>query len=687
MIKGLETRREDPGRNLGALGAALLTFLLAVAAQPAHGAAPRTIPALREWTDTSGSYVFGETTQIILEEADAAQLSDAASTLAQDLLDLTGYSIPVVIGISNAQTGDIYLTLGATDPALGQEGYLLEVSDQFRIRAPTETGVFYGTRSLLQMLRQGYEIPGGTARDWPDYPERGLMVDLGRKYFSMPFLRRHIKELAYLKLNYFHLHLSDTFGFRLESARHPEITSPQHYSKADIQALLALAASYHVMLVPEIDLPAHATALLAAHPELQLPGHPDKLDLGQPASYTLVEDLLEEYLPLFPAPFWHTGADEYLAQSEYDNYPQLLSYAQQQYGPSASAQDVYLGFVNWVDGLVKSQGKQLRAWNDIYGTVGAVNAPEPDIILEEWTTSILPADALLKGHSILNCNYASLYYVLGWPDSQQANPVNLYLYWAPNLQWPGNVSLPAGTPGMRGGKLHVWCDLPDAQTEDQVQTGIADSLRGLAQNSWGSPKLVAAYSAFAQISDQTGHEPGWGPDFTLTPPAQSASVAAGQSATYTLQLTPLLGFHQPIGLSCATQLTGAACTVAPATVTLDGSNAVSVIATVSTTGAGGVALNPIQPPAPRVPSECAWAALILPGLFWRARRGSRGKARGRLRLAVAALLLGGLAAASCGSSRSAQPIPPQTPAGNYTVVLTASSGSLTHRAVLELTVR
>lgn len=668
--------------------AALITFLLHAFALSAQAAQPKTIPALKEWTDTSSAYLFVANAQIVLDEAYASQLSDAASIFANDLLDLTGYSIPIVVGLSNAKAGDIYLTLGATDSSIGQEGYLLSAADRMTISAQTDTGVFYGTRSVLQMLRQGFEIQGGAARDWPDYPERGLMVDLGRKFFSIQFLQRHIKELAYLKLNYFHFHLSDTFGFRLESSSHPEITSADHYSTADIQALLALAQSYHVMIVPEIDVPAHSTAILAPHPDLQLPGHPDEMDLGKPGTYTLVSDLLNEYLPLFPAPFWHTGADEYLSPSDYANYPELLSYAQQLYGPSANAQDIYVGFVNWVDRIVSAQGKQLRSWNDIYGVTGNVNTPNPDIVLEIWTTGITPNDALSKGHTIMNCSAGPLYYVLGRAPSDQADPVNLYEKWAPNLQWPGDINLPSQAPGILGGKFHVWCDSPDAQTEDEVQNGIINDLRGLAQNSWGSPKLAPTYDAFLQIVDQIGHTPGWRPDFTLTASSPNATVTAGQTATYALKLTPVMGFNQTVTLACTVDAPGALCGISPGFVTLTGSTASAVTVTVSTTGASMAALDLPSRSGPARPFKYAWVAFILPGVFWRRRRRSSPKTNWCLLLFFAGLLSWCLISTGCGSSGSTATAPPaSTPAGTYSVVVLASSGSIVHQVTLSLTVQ
>jgi N-acetyl-beta-hexosaminidase len=105
------------------------------------------------------------------------------------------------------------------------------------VDARADAGAFYGTRSLLQLIKQAPTIPAGVGRDWPSKPERGLMVDNGRKYFSVGWLRNHVKDLAYLKLNYFHLHVSDNLGFRLESTTHPEVVSAQRYTKQEIDSI------------------------------------------------------------------------------------------------------------------------------------------------------------------------------------------------------------------------------------------------------------------------------------------------------------------------------------------------------------------------------------------------------------------------------------------------------------------
>ncbi|MGD0046950.1 MAG: family 20 glycosylhydrolase [Bryobacteraceae bacterium] len=517
-----------------ALPAVLMTIELCPLVQPARAAQPWTIPALREWTDAAGSYTFGAGTRIVVDPASANDLSTTASTFGGELAVLTGMTVPVVIGAS-PQPGDISLALGATDSTIGEEGYLLTVADRIAISAQTDAGVFYGTRSVLQMLKQGLTIQAGTVRDWPDFSERGLMLNM-EAYYSLPFLERHIKDLAYLKLNYLHLHLSDNQEFMLESSSHPEIVAWQHYSKAEMTDLIELAREYHVTIVPEIDVPAHAQAILTPHPDLALPGSPDKVDLGNPASYALIEDLLNEYLPLFPAPFWHTGTDEYLAFGDYSKYPQLLTYARQLYGPNAVYQDIYIGFANWVDGIVKAHGKQLRAWNDLVGVVGNVETPNPDIVLEMWWPNVLPQDLLAEGHTIINCEAATTYFPV--------DPNNLYENWAPNQQWvtsynfygtPIFEDLPASTPGIRGGKLHVWTNASGAAVEQYVQDGLAPELRGLAQNSWGSPKLTPTSAAFASIMNAIGDTPDWASSLmpAISPGGivNAASYAAGAAVS------------------------------------------------------------------------------------------------------------------------------------------------------------
>ena len=505
--------------------AAVLTGVAGTSAPPASAAAaaPQTVPALREWTAGTGSYAFTSGSRVVVDPVYAGALSGEAATFAADLSALAGRTVASVQGAP--ASGDLYLTLGGTDAA---EGYTMTVASAVTVKAATAAGAFYGTRTVLQLLHRSSSIPAGTARDWPTKPERGLMVDQGRKYFTVAWLRNHIRELAYLKMNVFHFHLSDTFGFRLESSTHPEAVSAQHYTKQEIADLVALGAKYHVAIVPEIDMPGHMNAVLAQHPELQLDNRsgqrdPYYLDLSEDGAYTLARDLVNEYLPLFPSRYWHVGADEYV--TDYTQYPQLLTYARAHYGANAVAKDTYYGFVNWMDALVRAGGKTLRMWNDGIKSGDGTVAVNTDIVVEYWMNyGLTPQQLLDRGNTVANESWDPTYYVLGGdkPDGRWA-----YETWRPDL-FQGSSTINAPTRNL-GSNLHVWCDNPNAETEDQIAGGIRYPLWVLSQQLWGSPKPVATYAAFTPIVDGLGHAPGWSAatpagDLALNRPVTASST-------------------------------------------------------------------------------------------------------------------------------------------------------------------
>lgn len=258
-------------------------------------------------------------------------------------------------------------------------------------------------------------------------------------------------------------------------------------------------------------MPGHMEAILAAHPELQLVSatgrrrHGD-IDLSQEASYRLLQDLLEEFLPLFPGAYWHIGADEYLSWEVYENYPQLLTYARHRYGSGANARDSYLGFINWANEIVKAHGKVTRAWNDGLHSGAAVSVAS-DLIVEHWFhAGLSPQELVARGHAIMNCNADYLYYVLHRHEHWRASPEALYEAFKPQ-RFHGLCTLDPVPPQHLGAKLHVWCDKPERETEEQVAEGIRCPLRALAQKNWGSPALTSAYDAFVPIMNRIGRAP------------------------------------------------------------------------------------------------------------------------------------------------------------------------------------
>ncbi len=516
---------------LTALGFTPLAVLAATPAAHAASSPPLTVPAVQAWTAGSGSFTWTATSRVVIDPAYATQLTGDANTFAADLSALEHRTVAVAQGTAN--TGDISLTLGGSQPA---EGYRMTVAASIQLQGSSTTGEFWGTRTVLQLLHQSSTIPAGTATDAPVKPERGLMIDTGRNFFPVDWVENEIRDMSYLKMNYLHLHLSDSFGFRLESSTHPEITSAQHYSKQDITNIIAVANQYHVIVVPEIDTPGHMDAILAA--ELNI-GRDYRLknssgtvsagdiDLTIPGARQLISDLINEYVPLFTnSPYWHIGADEYV--TNYSAYPQLLAYARANYGASATAKDTYYGYVNWADSLVRADGKTTRMWNDGIASGDGTITVNPDIIVEYWSnTGLTPQQLIDAGHTIANESYTPTYYVYGG-----AKPDTTYMYetWQPDL-FQTTDTINNGAKNL-GSLIHVWCDNPSAETVDQTAAGIKYPLRDMAQMTWGSPKLATTYAAFVPIMDAIGRNPRW------PTPVIAGDLAQGRPTTASSLETP-----------------------------------------------------------------------------------------------------------------------------------------------------
>jgi hexosaminidase len=407
----------------------------------------------------------------------------------------------------------------------------LEVSRVVRITAPTATGVFYGGRSLVQLLHQGVSIPQGFGLDTPRYPERGLMVDASRTTYSTKWMLREIRRLAALKLNVLHLHLTDDQRWAIASKRFPSIVAKRHFTRADIRRIVRVADRYHVTVIPEIEMPGHMASFLSRHPALILKPVAviggatsqqyitDKLDITNPKALTAMRRILEEYLPLFPGRYWHMGVDEYLSPAEYAAFPQLATYAISKYGPGATPADAIHGFINWVDRIVRAHHKTLRIWNDQMAGTGRVPV-NSDVVAEWWTSvsplgdpvTVAPATLLNRGYRVVNAGWYPNYYTadLG-PVAGKASLPDVYADWTVN-EFDGQSlkngtvlttqHVPAHSPGLLGAKLNIWGPLPESTA--QTAAGVEPHLAVLAQKTWGGPRLAPTYAGFVREMHRVG---------------------------------------------------------------------------------------------------------------------------------------------------------------------------------------
>ena len=471
--------------------------------------APRTIPAVRSHTAARGPGWRPATNGRVVVSDPA--LADEGRLTAGEL----GLTYAGQKGANeDVRAGDLRLDLGGTgDP----ESYTMTVrGGSVRISGPGDAGVFYGTRTLKQEVHGGGTAPEGVVKDRPAKPQRGFMLDIARKPFTAGWIESRIRELGDLKYNQFGLHFSDDQGFRIESATHPEIVSKDHLTKAQVRRIVALAASRHIQIVPEIDSPGHLGAVLAAHPELQLRnarGVATKgaIDISLDASAKLVDDLLDEYADVFPGSYWNLGGDEYQALTVADpqaSYPQLAEAARQAYGASGTVADLTTGWLGDRADTVRAHDRTLRVWNDGFFRGTSVQ-PAEDLQVAYWTGKEIgarqPSEYLSAGRKVLNYNDEFLYYVLGQPNTfVYPTGQRIYQQWTPRVLRGTTAVSAAYDARILGGSFAVWCDLAGSQTQDQVAAGIRMPLRATTQKLWDPRTPALSRTAFKGLADKLG---------------------------------------------------------------------------------------------------------------------------------------------------------------------------------------
>lgn len=299
-----------------------------------------------------GAFFLSATTAIRHDRA----LATEAGMLADDLARLTG-SKPRLVAepLRIHLPSEISLDL---DPALDlpASGYrLVSGTKGIRITAKDAAGAFHATRTLLQLLppadaelwatTKSAKVPGVTISDHPRFGWRGMMLDVGRHYQSVPDIKRFIDWLAFHKLNVFHWHLTEDQGWRIEIKKYPKLTSvgawrdssppygnrnsddgKRHggfYTQAEVREIVAYATARHITVVPEIEMPGHAAAAIAAYPEFgntDIPGYAPEvmtrwgvhpyIFAPKEETFRFLEDILAEVCELFPSTYIHIGGDE-----------------------------------------------------------------------------------------------------------------------------------------------------------------------------------------------------------------------------------------------------------------------------------------------------------------------------------------------------------------------------------------
>ena len=487
-------------------------------------AAPVVLPELREWVGGSGSFAASTAKRVVYGDA---SLKAMAEDFANDYQALTGVRLQVAMGTS-AQAGDIFFTLGA-DKAKGlkDEGYLLDVTaDRMTVTAEAVAGANWGGKTILQGMKSGSDsFPLGTARDYPLYKVRGIILDVGRKTFTLDWLKQMTKQMSFYKMNDFQIHLNDNLiplehyknedvfqaysAFRLESdvkkggnngKNQADLTAKDvWYSKKDFKAYIEESKALGVNIIPEIDTPAHSLALTKVRPDLRhgTSGRQnDHLDIAKQYDecFKFVSGIFDEYVKGGDAAVFagadtiHVGADEYTADG-----------------------NAYRTFVNDMFKYSEDNGKKARVWGSlstIKGDVEVKGVSEDGKHRREmnlWNPGWADLKKMYElGFDLIDCQDGVFYIV---PNAGYYYDYLGDAAYTDQLNSISGVAIPAGDPQMIGGAYAVWNDMCDylenGVSEYDIYDRIDHSLGLFAANSWGKGKLdtAGAKAAVSKLGD------------------------------------------------------------------------------------------------------------------------------------------------------------------------------------------
>lgn len=488
-------------RVVAPLTGLLLTGAMLAPVAHADEPPPVVVPSLREWHGSSGTWHLRHGSRIVA----SPRLRAMAGRFADELRTQAGVRVQVTTG--HARRGDIALTLGGSvQNQVSDQGYELHVGDEVQVRGSSEAGVFYGTRTVLQALRAG-AIPKGDAKDWPSTPERGQMLDTGRKFFPVSYLKQQIRAMSWYKMNTFHLHLSDWNGFRIESKRFPGLTSKEHYTRAQLRDLQAYAKRYNVTIIPEIDVPGHSVAISQYDPSLAFKcdsmskpntgweGHEVggwTLDVTKEHTRKFLRELLDDIIPIFSGPVFHIGGDELPLDPAKNQCPELVAY-QKKMGYAAPG-DVFTAFENELDKVVRAHGKttELWQWWD-YNQAHGIEANK-DIRILEWLSS--PLARAQSGYQTVGSQDGHLYVSPGFSTSPggygYADPRHIY----------GEYDF-VTHPNIRAYQISRWSDKAEQQSPEWFDYFARRPIAALADRTWGAPR-DGDFKAFLDRYDTVG---------------------------------------------------------------------------------------------------------------------------------------------------------------------------------------
>ena len=400
------------------------------------------------------------------------------------------------------------------DESCDPDEYILSINkNNITIKASNPRGIFYGTRSLIQLMEMNknqheIHLPICKIKDWPSFKHRGMLIDCCRHFFKKDVIKKYIDLLAYFKMNTLHWHLTEDQGWRIEIEKYPLLTEigskrkdstgiyEGYYTKKDIKEIIDYAAKRHIRVIPEIEFPGHSQAAIASYPQLSCTGNPidvatewgvfkDIYCAGNDSVYTFMEDVLEEVIELFPSPYIHIGGDE-APKTRWENCPKCQKRMEDENLKDEHELQSY--FIKRIEKYLNGKGKILIGWDEILEGGLAKNA-----IVQSWRGMNGGIEAAKHGNKVIMSPTSHAYF----DYSIKTTDLNKVYEFDPIPSELDSVQQKL----ILGGECNLWSEhIPN---EDQLDKMAFPRLLAMSEVLWSYPEERKYTSFLSRVDKHT----------------------------------------------------------------------------------------------------------------------------------------------------------------------------------------
>jgi hexosaminidase len=484
---------------------------------------------------SKGTFTLNANTVLIADHNATA----AANFFAQEITPATGYSLRIQKNtIDKTPANSILLTEAGADPALGAEGYLLQISPtNIIIKANSDTGFFYAVQSLRQLFSPFifnkqlqthiiWNLPALSIRDYPRFAYRGFSLDVARHFIPADQIRRLLDLMALHKLNKFQWHLADDEGWRIEIKKYPALTTlgawrgldnvlppalgskaktyGGYYSQAEIRDIVKYAARRHITIIPEIDMPGHARAMIMSLPAALIDPqdtsqytsvqnyHDNVLSPCLASTYEVIDNIFTEISALFPGDMIHVGSDE-VPKNVWTASPRCQSLMAAT--GLKNTEELQNYFLKRVQQIIHTKHKKMAGWEEVLKSGDL----DKSTVIYSWKSEEAGIDAAKRGYPVVMMPAQFLYFDLAYTDDQKepgfswagfVDTFQTYTYQPIQSSWTPDV-----TQKILGIQGALWSE--NVSSRDQLDYLVFPKLLALSEVAW-TPKQRRNWINFSE---------------------------------------------------------------------------------------------------------------------------------------------------------------------------------------------